>query len=177
LSGLEPPVTAGKPWWAELFLGKDQPPPPPRQRPVWTAQIRDSHRSLFGPAGRAADFYPLTTFYGRLGEELEQAQRQGQPLAVVVVQLPDVAQSERRLQRELEIALRLSVRCDDLPVAGGRVVTGMACFPTDGNTPLALLRVATWRSLTALPGSPREPDPELTRLLGPLNPAGAPMGK
>jgi hypothetical protein len=122
----------------------------------------------------------------------------------VVVQLPDLGISERRLQREMEIALRLSVRGDDLParlaptalavalprtgdsagvvalrlqrvlsrLAGARVATGMASFPTDGNTSLALLRVATWRSLTALSGSYPEPDPELTRLLGPLNPSG-----
>jgi hypothetical protein len=200
LCGLDPPETAARPWWSELLPKRTRLRSEPRQRPVWTAQIRESHQSIFGPADRPASFYPLTTFYGRLGEELEQARRHGGPLAVVVLQLPAAGPQDpqRRLQREVEIALRLSVRRYDLParlapmtlavglphtgdsavvvalrlqrvlsrLTGGRVVAGIARLPTDGNTALALLRVATWRSLAALPGS--QPDPELTRLLGPL---------
>lgn len=196
LAGLEPPPAAGKPWWADLLQQLPQTPPPLEPRPVWPAAVREDHRSFLGPGSRPATFYPLTTFYGRLGEALEQAQRDGLPLAVVVLQLPDLAPQERRQQRVIETALRLDVRRDDLParlapatlavalprtgagagvvalrlqrvlsrLAGGRVVTGTACFPTDGNTARELLRAATWRSLKALPGT--RPDPELTRLLG-----------
>jgi hypothetical protein len=192
------------PWWADLLQGQEQAPALPPQRPVWSAEARESHRSLF-TAGRSASFYPLTTFYGRLGERLEQAKRHGEPLAVVVLQLP-VRGSQgwtRQRQRELENALRLSVRRGDLParlspttlavalpqtganagvvalrlqrvltrLAEGRVAAGTACHPADGSTARELLQVATWRSLTALPGS--QPDPELTQLLGPLRPGRA----
>lgn len=197
LSDLEPPERTDLPWWAELLMGRDPVSLQPEHRPVWNACVREDHRALFGAAGPVASFDALPTFYERLGEVLEQAKRAGLPLAVVVVQLPDLELEE---QRELELAVRLSVRRDDLParlapttlavalprtgagagvvalrlqrvlsrLAGGRVVTGMACFPADGSAARELLRVAIQRSLTALPGS--APDPELTRLLGPLPP-------
>jgi hypothetical protein len=56
-------------------------------------------------------------------------------------------------------------------VVGGRVDVGTAWFPADGSTALELLRAATGRILTAVPGS--QLDPELTRLLGPIGPTGA----
>jgi hypothetical protein len=189
------------PWWADVLGEQEQAPALPQQRPVWTAEARESHRLLF-TAGRPASFYPLSTFYGRLGEKLELAKRLGEPLAVVVLQLPSrsAQQWTRQRQRDLENVLRLSVRRGDLParlspttlavalphtgasagvvalrlqrvlsrLAEGRVGSGTACHPADGRTARELLQVATWRSLTAMPGA--QPDPELAQLLGPLRP-------
>jgi hypothetical protein len=133
----------------------------------------------------------------RLLEEFAQAQGTGQPLAVVVYQLPTLTPEG---WREVEIALRLEVRRDDLPtrlgamtvavvlpqtgagamqvalraertlskVVAGPVVSGMAVYPQDGPTAMDLLRAATWRSLKTLPA--RREDPDLVRLLGPLSP-------
>jgi hypothetical protein len=194
------------PWWAELLMGRDPAPSPSGHRPVWNAAVREDHRTLFGATGRPVRCYPLLTFYARLGEALEEAKRQGQPLAVVVLQWPGRGLPEPRRQREGEFVVRLRVRREDLVgrlsptslavalvragadvgvvalrlqrvlsrLAGGGVGTGTACFPTDGHTARALLRVATGRSLAAQPGAP--PEPELTQLLGPLGPGEAEGG-
>jgi hypothetical protein len=197
---------AAKPWWAELLQGLAT-PPQSVERPVWNAEVREFHRSGVLAIAPPASFYPLRTFYGCLGEELDQAKRHGQTLTVVVLQLPDPASPapSRRQLRDQETALRLSVRCGDLPtrlspttlavalprcethaggvvlrlqrllapVVGGKVVSGVACFPGDGSTALELLRAAAWRSMSGLPRT--QPDPELTRLLGPLGPREVPQ--
>jgi hypothetical protein len=198
-AALDLPEPAAKPWWTELLQGRAPTPPPAVERPVWNAEVREFHRSGVAVTRPPASFYPLRTFYGCLEEELDQAQRHGQPLVVVVLQLPNhpPAVSPRQQQRDQENAVRLAVRCGDLPtrltpttlvvalprcgttgdvilrlqrllspVVGGAVVSGVASFPRDGSTALELLRVATWRSLSARPRL--QPDPELTRLLGPL---------
>jgi hypothetical protein len=202
LSDLKLPGESDLPWWGELLMGSDPVSLQPEHRPVWNASVREDHRALFGATGPVGSFYALPTFYARLGEVLERARREGQPLTVVVVQLPDVGPQERR-QRELELAVRLSVRREDLPgrlapttlavalsrtgagagvvalrlqrvlsrLAGGQVGVGTACHPIDGSMALLLLRAATLRSLAALPEA--SPDPELIRLLGPLNPSQA----
>jgi hypothetical protein len=201
LSDLELCEPAAKAWWAALLQRRGIAPPLTEPRPVWDADGREAYRAKAGATGPPASFYPLRTFYGCLGEELDQAKRQGQVLAVVVLELP--AGASREQQREQETALRLAVRCGDLTtrlapttlavalprcqthpgsaalrlqrmltaVVEGKVVSGMACFPSDGSTALELLRVATWRSMTGL--GRKELDPELARLLGPLNPGGA----
>jgi hypothetical protein len=198
LSDLELCEPAAKAWWAALLKRRGIEPRLDEPRPVWNADARESYRAEAGALGAPASFYPLRTFYGCLGEELDQAKRQGQLLAVVVLELPD--QPSREQQREQETALRLAVRSGDLTtrlspttlavalprcqaqpanaalrlqrmltaVVGGKVGAGMACFPADGSTALELLRAATWRSLTEL--GRKELDPELARLLGPLTP-------
>jgi hypothetical protein len=64
------------------------------------------------------------------------------------------------------VAARLERRLSE--VADGRVITGVAHWPRDGQTALELLRTAIRRSLVALPG--RQMDPELEQLVGKLTP-------
>lgn len=114
LTGLEPSPAAVKPWWRELRQEGARTTPPLSPRPIWTAEAREDHRALPGSEVRPASFYRQATFYGRLDELLEIAQRHELPLAVVVLQLPELMLHERLHQGRLEMAVRREVRCDDL---------------------------------------------------------------
>lgn len=193
---LETEATSARAWWRVVFSWLKPAGQPPPEREVWSPEVREQYRAARLPGMVPLHLLPVSSFYRCLLEEFAQAQGTGQPLAVVVYQLPQLTPEG---WRQVEIALRLEIRRDDLPtrlgamtvavalpqtgagaayvairtervlsqVVGGPVVSGVAVTPPDGPTALELLRTATWRSLQTLPA--RQQDPELERWLGPLS--------
>jgi hypothetical protein len=100
-------------WWERLWRhGELQAPAP---RPVWTPEARLLRQELPRPALTHNGLYPLPTFYERLTTAIAHAKQQAQSVAVLILQLPDTLHLSEQSQREMEIALRLSLRSEDVP--------------------------------------------------------------